>query len=155
MEGELAAAAECEPEWRDYDRKWCEAQRHRARLKEANGFLELLPFPVPHHAQHPRQIGPRRERARIVIADHEPVQSRLRDTLQRLVQHAQHAFAERVHLARELECGDAITEVDQRSVLPCGEHAPPALLRGQMNRARQLRHRPRAPIVREVVDFVP
>ena len=63
--------------------------------------------------------APARERTRILVADHQAIHPVALHAIERALQHGDHTFAERVHLAVELEHGDALPDVEQRRVIRC------------------------------------
>jgi hypothetical protein len=70
-----------------------------------------------------REIGPHRERARIFVADDEPVEAKLLDFAQRLLEPFEHTLSEAVHLGAEFEARDAVAQVDEARQAVVFEHA--------------------------------
>ena len=108
VQRELASAAEREAERRRRRRETATGES-AATCPESRARRSRACFQSPPSTSLStiERSAPARERARILVADHEPGEPVALDAIERAVDHRDHAFAERVHLAVELEHGHA------------------------------------------------
>ena len=141
MHGELAAAAEREAEWRGHHGKRGAAQRHRRVLKPRDAGRDGLP--VAAHQRRPLlcEVGAGGEGARVIVADDESHVVSLADAVNRARDHLEHAGAQRVHLAAELEAEHTVAKVDDARLLVLVDHAAIGPARAQRQAMRDGRHR--------------